>query len=117
MANTAQSRKQKGRRLQQKIRDLIIQTFGLDPDDVRSTSMGAPGEDILMSPLAQSYMPFTIESKNQERLNIWDALKQAESNSSENRPPLVVFGRNRSDVYCALRFKDLLGLLKQLKSK
>ena len=47
-----QSCKSKGRRFQQKVARAILDVFPhLTEDDVRSTSMGAPGEDIQMSPL------------------------------------------------------------------
>ena len=49
------SAKQKGRRLQQNVRDLLLEALSeyLEEDDIRSTSMGAPGEDLLLSPLAR----------------------------------------------------------------
>ena len=40
------SRKAKGRRLQNKVRDLILEKFDLHPDDVRGAIMGESGEDI-----------------------------------------------------------------------
>lgn len=61
------SAKAKGRKLQQQVRDLILETFSdLEPDDVRSTSMGAGGEDVLLSPLARRKFPFSVECKNQQ---------------------------------------------------
>ncbi len=108
-----QSAKQKGRRLQQHVRDRILESFpSLQPDDVRSTSMGASGEDILLSPVARELVPFSIEVKNQQRVNIWSALEQA---ASGEHPPMVVFSRNRSEVYAALRFEDLLHILSALR--
>lgn len=104
-----QSCKAKGRKLQQEIRDAILAKFhNLRPDDVRSTSMGASGEDILLSPAAREMIPFSIESKNVESLNIWKALEQA---SGREHPPLVVFRRNHSPTYAALPFDVLLELL------
>ena len=42
------SAKNKGKRLQNKVRDLILEKFNtLEPDDVRSITMGDSGEDIL----------------------------------------------------------------------
>jgi len=62
------SAKAKGRRLQQKVRDLILETFSeLEEDDVRSTSMGAGGEDVQLSPLARRKFPFSVECKNVEK--------------------------------------------------
>ena len=80
------SAKAKGRRLQQKVRDLLLETFTeLEPDDIRSTSMGVSGEDLQLSPAARKLIPFAIECKNQEKLNVWDSLKQAEENSGDRR--------------------------------
>ncbi len=102
------SAKNKGKRLQNKIRDLILEKFDiLEPDDVRSITMGDSGEDILLSPAARRLFPFSVECKNQEKLNIWGALEQAEDNSG-NHTPLVIFKRNRSKTYAVLEFDKIL---------
>jgi hypothetical protein len=107
------SAKNKGKRLQNKIRDLILEKFDiLEPDDVRSITMGDSGEDILLSPAARKLFPFSVECKNQEKLNIWGALEQAEDNSG-NHTPLVIFKRNRSKTYAVLEFDKLLELLNE----
>jgi hypothetical protein len=106
------SAKNKGKRLQNTIRDLILEKFDskLEPDDVRSITMGDSGEDILLSPAARRLFPFSVECKNQEKLNIWSALEQAEENSGDHSP-LVIFKRNRSKTYAVLEFEELLQLL------
>jgi len=106
------SAKNKGKRLQNKIRDLILEKFDskLEPDDVRSITMGDSGEDILLSPAARKVFPFSVECKNQEKLNIWSSLEQAEENSGKHTP-LVIFKRNRSKTYAVLEFEELLQLL------
>ena len=105
------SAKNKGKRLQNKIRDLILEKFDiLEPDDVRSITMGDSGEDILLSPAARRLFPFSVECKNQEKLNIWGALEQAEDNSG-NHTPIVIFKRNRTKTYAVLEFDKLLELL------
>ena len=109
------SAKNKGKRLQNKIRDLLLEKFDiLEPDDVRSITMGDSGEDILLSPAARKLFPFSVECKNQEKLNIWGALEQAEDNSG-NHTPLVIFKRNRSKTYAVLEFDRLLELLNESK--
>ena len=105
------SAKNKGKRLQNKVRDLILEKFNqLEPDDVRSITMGDSGEDILLSPAARRLFPFSLECKYQENLNIWSALEQAEDNSG-NHIPLVIFKRNRTKTYAVLEFDNLLDLL------
>ena len=107
------SAKNKGKRLQNKARDLILEKFNqLEPDDVRSVTMGDSGEDILLSPAARKLFPFSTECKNQEKLNIWSSLEQAESNSGKHIP-IVIFKRNRSKTYVALEFEKLLELLNE----
>ena len=110
----ARSAKNKGKRLQNKIRDLILEKFNniLEQDDVRSITMGDSGEDILLSPAARKLFPYSVECKNQEKLNIWSALEQAEENSGKHLP-LVIFKRNRSKTYAVLEFKELLKLLNE----
>ena len=105
------SAKNKGKRLQNKVRDVILEKFDkLEPDDVRSITMGDAGEDILLSPAARRLFPFSVECKAQESLSIWSALQQAESNAGKHTP-LVIFKRNRSKTYAVLEFKELLKLL------
>ena len=107
------SAKNKGKRLQNTIRDLILEKFDtLEKDDVRSITMGDSGEDILLSPAARRLFPFSVECKNQEKLNIWSALEQAEENSGDHSP-LVIFKRNRSKTYAVLEFDKLLELLNE----
>ena len=107
------SAKNKGKRLQNTIRDLILEKFdSLEKDDVRSNTMGDSGEDILLSPAARRLFPFSVECKNQEKLNIWSALVQAEENSGDHAP-LVIFKRNRTKTYAVLEFDKLLELLNE----
>ena len=107
------SAKNKGKRLQNKVRDLILEKFNqLEPDDVRSVTMGESGEDILLSPAARKLFPFSTECKNQEKINIWSSLEQAETNSGKHIP-IVIFKRNRSKTYVASEFEKLLELLNE----
>ena len=90
----SRSAKNKGKRLQNNVRDLLLETFNqLEPDDVRSAIMGEQGEDIKLSPAARKLIPYSFECKNQEALNIWAAYKQAEENC-KGYEPLAVIKRN-----------------------
>lgn len=94
------SAKNKGRRFQQWVRDKILEfARKLTQDDVRSTSMGASGNDILLSTEAKKIFPFSVECKNVERLNIWKAIEQAESNVDKNTTPIVFIKKNRTKPY------------------
>ena len=105
------SRKGKGRRLQNFLRDKIHDYFpSLREGDVKTAVMGESGEDIILSPAARDLIPFSFECKNQERLNIWESLSQAEDNCGKHTPA-VVFKRNRTKTYAVLEFDKLLELL------
>lgn len=109
-----QSAKSKGRNLQKLVRDKIYATFKeLSEGDVESRSMGAAGTDLLLSPLAKKYFPFSVECKNQESLNFWASFKQAEENLLKDTMPLLIAKRNRSDVLAVLKFDDLMKLIKK----
>ena len=88
-----QSAKSKGRRLQQWIRDLLIEKLKIHPEDIESRSMGAGGEDLIMARAARKSFPYSVECKNQEKINIWESYKQAEDNSKDYEP-IVVLKRN-----------------------
>jgi hypothetical protein len=107
------SAKNKGKRLQNSVRDILLETFKnqLEEDDVKSTTMGESGEDIQLSPAARKLIPYAFECKNQEKLNVWSALEQAESNG-EKGIPVLVFKRNRSKTYAVIEFKEFVDLIK-----
>lgn len=110
-ANTTSSRKAKGRRLQDHVRQAILEAFPeLEEGDIKCAIMGESGQDIHLSPAARKKFPFSVECKNTERLNIWSAIKQAESHS-DTGTPLVVFKRNRSKTYAVLELDALLKIL------
>jgi len=105
------SAKAKGRRLQNKIRDLLLEEFKeLEPDDIRTAIMGETGEDIKLSPAARRKIPYSFECKNQEKLNIWSSLEQAEENSGEY-PPILIFKRNRSKTYVTIELEEFIKLI------
>jgi len=68
------------------------------------------GEDIVLSPAAKRVIRYSFECKNQERLNLWSSLEQAETNC-EGRNPVLVFKRNRSKIYVAVEFDHFIELI------
>jgi hypothetical protein len=90
------SAKAKGRNLQNLVRDKLRSIFvgkALEEDDIKSQTMGMSGEDI-------------------ERLNLWKSLDQCESNC-EDRNPVLVIKRNRSEVYAIIKFDKFLNLIEE----
>lgn len=89
------SAKAKGRKLQQWTRDLILKLCpSLEPDDVRSTSMGAGGEDVQLSPAARKLMPLSIECKNLASMAFYKWYDQAFINAPKGSEPIVVAKAN-----------------------
>jgi hypothetical protein len=96
--------------LQQAVRDLLIAKFDLEDDDVRSVSMGASGEDILLSPAARRRIPLSLECKNREKIAVYGFYEQAKQNAG-GYEPCVVLKQNRSRplvVVDCVYFFDLL---------
>ena len=112
--------KAKGRALQNLLRDKLREKFienwtkmpKLRDDDIKSQTMGMCGEDIVFSPAAQDKIPYSFECKNQERLQLWSALAQAEGNCGDRTPVLVV-KRNNTPTYAGLALDKFIDLVKE----
>jgi len=113
----SRSAKNKGKRLQNDVRDLLLESFNqLEPDDVKSAIMGESGEDIKLSPAARRLIPYSFECKNQEALNIWSSLEQAETNSGDY-DPVLIFKRNRTKTYAVINIEKFIELINESNSK
>ena len=113
MIMKTQSCKAKGRRLQQKIVEDLYKVFhDLEEGDLRSTPMGSGGEDVQMSAKAMKLIPYSFEAKNQERLNIWNALEQSEHNCN-GRHPVVVIKKNNKRPYAVISWDAFLSLVSE----
>lgn len=90
------SAKNKGRRLQQWVRDEILEKNPeLSQDDVRSTSMGAGGEDVQLSSAARELVPFQIECKNKREVAVAGWYNQAREHGKHE--PLLVVKQDHSE--------------------
>ena len=99
---------------QELVRDLILESFPqLEPDDVRSTSMGAGGEDIQLSPAARKLFSFSVECKNTERLNVYEAYQQASANAGDHEP-LLIMKKNRKKPLVVMDAEAFVNLIKRL---
>lgn len=111
MAIKTSSAKAKGRKLQQFTRDLITKVFGLGEGDAESRSMGAGGVDILLSPLARSVCPFSLEAKNTKTQPSLKEIKQAEYNKYPHTLAAVVWhppGAEYKDSLIMFKLEDFL---------
>lgn len=114
MAIRPQSAKQKGRKLQQTVRDAILDRFpSLHPDDVKSTSMGAGGEDVQLSPAARQLLPVTIECKAVAKIAACRFYDQAVEHAAKKAgcEPIVVMKENRGKPLVIVDMEYFLQLM------
>ena len=91
-----QSAKAKGRKLQQWVRNVILELIHtLEPDDVKSTSMGAGGEDVQLSPAARKKLPISIECKARKSIAVYSYYAQAKENCPKDIEPVVIIKADR----------------------
>jgi len=69
---------------------MLIEHRNVHPEDIESRSMGAGGEDLIMARDARQKFPHSIECKNVEKLNVYEAYAQACANSGDHEPILFM---------------------------
>ena len=116
MMMRTQSRKAKGRRLQQQFMQLLIEKLDIDPEDIESRAMGSGGEDLIMSKAARTKFPYSIECKNQESLNIWKAWEQANGNKGLYEP-MIVIKKNGVRPLVVLDAENFLEMIKEFNNE
>lgn len=116
-AKTAASRKAKGRRAAQEVKDLLTKYAPDLEHEMLVTPSGVTGPDVLLTRKAFEKFPLPIETKNCESLNIWKAFQQAESHSKHydiyegQKYPCLFFRRNRSELMVTLKAEDFVKLI------
>ena len=105
------SAKAKGRKLQQWFANVLVETLGLDSEDLESRPMGSQGEDIILGRQSRDVFPFSIECKNQEAVNVWKAYEKASENC-KGYEPLVVIKRNRHKPLVVMDAEKFVQLIK-----
>jgi hypothetical protein len=114
MAIKTSSAKGKGRRHQQWVRDRLLELFpDLEPDDIKSTSMGASGEDVQLSPAARKQIPISVECKAYKSFAIYKIMDQATENSKEGIEPVAIIKADRKSPLAVVDAVYFLKLLKQ----
>lgn len=107
---TPSSAKNKGRRFQQYVRDILLKEFPqLERDDVKSTSMGSQGEDVQLSPAARKLIPYNIECKSKAKSQIHTYYEQAKQHGEYE--PLVVVKKDRSIPLAIVSLEHFIQLI------
>ena len=80
------SKKGKGRRLQNFVRDRLVTSFpSLEDDDIKVAIMGENGEDIKLSPAAKKAIPYSFECMYASRpITSTDLLNKMEQAKRQN---------------------------------
>ena len=112
MAIKTSSAKAKGRNLQKWVREKLIEELNIHPEDIESRSMGAGGEDLIMARAAREKFPHSIECKNVEKLNVWEAYEQAKANAG-NYEPIVVMKKNHKKPLVVVDAEYFINLFKE----
>lgn len=112
--NISRNNKQRGRSFQQEIRDTILETFStLEPDDCKSTSSGAQGEDVQLSPAARKLLPIQIECKRvKSAKGLYNWYNQAKAHGKHE--PVVFTRADREIPLVILSATTYLDLMKEL---
>jgi hypothetical protein len=108
------SAKSKGRNHQKAVRDALLRAFpDLGPDDITSRSMGARGEDLILSPAARRRLPVSFECKDTRRTPGAAAIAQARANAGPHVPVVAWHPPRHAPDYVlvTLTLGDLLRLL------
>ena len=112
MAIKTSSAKAKGRNLQKWVREKLIEELNIHPEDIESRSMGAGGEDLIMARAAREKFPHSIECKNVEKLNVWEAYEQATANCGDYQP-IVVMKKNHKKPLVVVDAEYFISLFKK----
>lgn len=105
------SAKNKGKVFQNYVRDRLLERYPeLKPGDIRSTGMGQPGADLLLSPAARTKINYEIECKNLARIAVYNYYHQARTHGEGE--PLVVMKQNRDIPLVVISLDHFLELLK-----
>jgi hypothetical protein len=115
MASSTASRKAKGRRLQQYVRDefrQILAPYGIHEEDCQSTSMGVSGIDVTFSAAVKAIINPLIECKAKESCNVVsDFQHHLETYSNVEGLKMLVHSKNHTRPMVTLNWSDFRVLL------
>ena len=75
--------------------------------------VGVPGDDIQLSSAAKCRIPYAFECKNQERVNIWEAVDQAKrrKKADDGTEAVVVIKKNGQEPHVLMPLRAFLKLI------
>lgn len=72
--------------------------------------MGAPGEDLMLSPAARKLIPYSFELKKHKSFGVYSHYEQAKANSKSHVPVLVIEA-DRKQPLVVISFETFLNLI------
>ena len=110
-ANTAKSKKQKGRVLENWVASRIRHHGG----DLKAQAMPGSGAFAHFKGDIHTRLPYSIECKAQETTKVWDWYEQAKRQVTSLETPVVIFKRNYSEPMALLSAEDFLQIICELE--
>ncbi len=116
---TPRSAKQKGRMFEDAVAERVREWTGLDDDHIKRSRAAYSGEDLEMSRLAQSVLPFDFECKNQKTLSIPAWIRQVEKRTAKSGKDFVVVFKNHgsSRMFAVIDFDVFLELATRYRNE
>jgi len=106
------SRKKKGRKLQNLLRDKLLKAFPhLRQADLKVGKNGSNGEDLKISRIGRRLIPFQFECKNQEKFktlySFWD-----QSVKHGKHEPVLIVKQNTRRALAVIDLDQFINLIK-----
>lgn len=108
---TSGARRAKAKRGPTRTREAMVTHGGLSPDEVTITANGLNGVDLKVGGESAKRWPFAMECKTVERLNVWDAIKQAKGYGADW---CLTITRNNDGLYAIMDFVTVCKMVKAL---
>lgn len=107
---TPRSAKNKGKKLQNDVKRLLVSAFPEYEGHIKSTTMGESGEDIQISPTARKAIPYQFECKSRANMVVYKDYEQARSHG--NYEPALVIKQNASKPLAVIDLEKFIQLIR-----
>jgi len=114
------SRKGKARELQKWVANKVSEITGIPCGKdqlIESREMGQSGVDVKLIGKAKEIFPFSIECKAQEKLNLYDAIKQAITNQREGTTWLLFSKKKNTKPIITMDAQEFFNIYSHLIEK
>lgn len=107
---TPRSAKNKGKKLQNDVKRLLVSAFPEYEGHIKSTTMGESGEDIQISPTARKAIPYQIECKSRASIAVYKDYDQAKSHGNDEA--LLIIKQNGSKPLAVIDLEKFIHLIR-----